>query len=144
MQYRIIAVVAVLLLIQMRHSQERVASAFLAEAPARAQAPARSEPSKGRIFSTAAAQVLTAPPRIAVAFQNTAGQTSTQNRRSQANNLVQASPSSTHPEFGGTYEALNPQQKKLMDEWYADYNKLTGDHACPTEYNQYSLSTRTT
>jgi hypothetical protein len=57
---------------------------------------------------------------------------------------VQASASTTHPEFGGTYEALNPQQKKLMDEWYADYNKLTGDHASPTEYNQYSLSTRTT
>lgn len=46
--------------------------------------------------------------------------------------------------FGGTYEALNPAQKQLIDEWYEDYNKLTGDHASPTEYNQYSLSTRTT
>jgi hypothetical protein len=50
----------------------------------------------------------------------------------------------TPKEFGGTYEALNPQQKKLLDDWYTDYNKLTGDHASPTEYNQYSLSTRTT
>lgn len=50
----------------------------------------------------------------------------------------------TLPQFGGTYEALKPVQKKLLDEWYADYNKLTGDHASPTEYNQYSLSTRTT
>ena len=47
-------------------------------------------------------------------------------------------------DFGGTYEALNPAQKQLIDEWYADYNKLTGDHASPAEYNQYSLSTRTT
>lgn len=90
MRYRVIAGIAVLLLIQMRHSQERVASASLAEASARAQT------------------------------------------------------SSTHRAFGGTYEALNPQQKKLMDEWYADYNKLTGDRASPTEYNQYSLSARTT
>ena len=56
----------------------------------------------------------------------------------------QSQPASTPPQFGGTYEALNPAQKKLLDEWYADYNKLTGDHASPTEYNQYSLSTRTT
>ena len=53
-------------------------------------------------------------------------------------------PAKTPSDFGGTYEALNPAQKQLIDEWYADYNKLTGDHASPTEYNQYSLSTRTT
>src|SRR6516164_11444125 len=51
---------------------------------------------------------------------------------------------SATPQFHGTYEELKPQQKQLIDEWYADYNKLTGDHASPTEYNQYSLSTRTT
>jgi hypothetical protein len=39
---------------------------------------------------------------------------------------------------------LNAEQKRLINEWYADYNKLTGDHADPHEYNQYSLSTRTT
>ena len=50
----------------------------------------------------------------------------------------------TAPQFHGTYEELKPQQKQLIDEWYADYNKLTGDHASPTEYNQFSLSTRTT
>src|SRR6516165_10640695 len=48
------------------------------------------------------------------------------------------------PQFHGTYEELKPQQRQLIDEWYADYNKLTGDHASPTEYNQFSLSTRTT
>jgi hypothetical protein len=80
---------------------------------------------------------------LVVPFQNTAGQSSTQNQRSQGTNPGQAS-SSTQLAFGGTYEALNPQQKKLMNEWYSDYNKLTGDHASPTEYNQYSLSTRTT
>ena len=80
---------------------------------------------------------------LAAPFQNTADQTSSQNQTSQATNTVQAG-ASAHPAFGGTYEALNPQQKRLMEEWYADYNKLTGDHASPTEYNQYSLSTRTT
>jgi hypothetical protein len=51
---------------------------------------------------------------------------------------------STTPQFRGTYEELKPEQKQLLDAWYADYNKLTGDHADPKEYNQYSLSTRTT
>ena len=51
---------------------------------------------------------------------------------------------SATPQFHGTYEELKPQSKQLIDEWYADYNKLTGDHADPKEYNQFSLSTRTT
>jgi hypothetical protein len=51
---------------------------------------------------------------------------------------------SATPQFHGTYEELKPQQKQLIDEWYADYNKLTGDHADPKEYNQVSLSTLTT
>src|SRR6516225_11342714 len=55
-----------------------------------------------------------------------------------------AQAASTTPQFHGTYEELKPQQKQLIDEWYADYNKLTGDHADPKEYNQFSLSTRTT
>ena len=50
----------------------------------------------------------------------------------------------TTPQFHGTYEQLKPQQRQLIDDWYADYNKLTGDHAGPIEYNQFSLSTRTT
>src|SRR5215467_2678903 len=56
----------------------------------------------------------------------------------------QTQPSTSAPDFHGTYEGLNTAQKKLIDEWYQDYNKLTSDHASPTEYNQYSLSTRTT
>jgi hypothetical protein len=51
---------------------------------------------------------------------------------------------SATPQFHGTYEELKPAQRQLLDEWYADYNKLTGDHADAKEYNQYSLSTRTT
>lgn len=62
---------------------------------------------------------------------------------------AQTQPTAVHsanvtPQFHGTYEELKPQQKQLIDEWYADYNKLTGDHADPQEYNQFSLSTRTT
>jgi hypothetical protein len=49
-----------------------------------------------------------------------------------------------HHEFRGTYEELTPAQKKLIDEWYADYNQMTHDHSQPTEYNQFSQSTRTT
>ena len=48
------------------------------------------------------------------------------------------------PQFRGTYEELKPPQRQLIDEWYADYNRMTGDHADPKEYNQFSLSTRTT
>jgi len=44
----------------------------------------------------------------------------------------------------GTYEELSPVQKKLIDEWYAEYNQMTHDNSQPTEYNQFSLSTRTT
>jgi hypothetical protein len=50
----------------------------------------------------------------------------------------------TQPRFRGTYEELRPAQKQLIDEWYADYNRMTNDHSEPTEYNQFSLSTRTT
>ena len=86
-----------------------------------------------------------------------AGQSSTKDQQGQTTSGAQAQTAgksqsqgaakvgqTTRLTFGGTYEALNPEQKRLMDEWYADYNKLTGDHASPTEYNQYSLSTRTT
>src|SRR5690349_8576962 len=48
------------------------------------------------------------------------------------------------PEFHGTYEELNPAQKKLIDEWYADYNRMTHDNSQPTDYNQFAMSTRTT
>jgi hypothetical protein len=47
-------------------------------------------------------------------------------------------------EFHGTYEELGPTQKRLIDEWYAEYNQATHDHSQPTDYNQFSLSTRTT
>lgn len=47
-------------------------------------------------------------------------------------------------DFHGTYEELNPAQRKLIDEWYAEYNQMTHDHSQPTEYNQFSMSTRST
>jgi len=109
-------------------------SASLGEALERAQTRARSEPSQSRIPSGVEAQFLTAKPSsvrlrsrqaseaepfqdvaLAVPFQNTVGQTSTQNHRSHATNSVQTSASGSNPAFGGTYEALNPQQKKLLD-----------------------------
>jgi|HubBroStandDraft_4_1064222.scaffolds.fasta_scaffold23191_2 hypothetical protein len=52
--------------------------------------------------------------------------------------------SSSTLQFHGTYEELKLAQKQLIDEWYADYNRMTGDHSDPHEYNQFSLSTRTT
>lgn len=47
-------------------------------------------------------------------------------------------------EFHGTYQELSPAQRRLIDEWYAEYNQMTHDNSQPTEYNQFSLSTRTT
>ena len=47
-------------------------------------------------------------------------------------------------DFHGTYEALKPSQKQLIDVWYAEYNRMTNDHSDPKEYNLFSLSTRTT
>lgn len=47
-------------------------------------------------------------------------------------------------EMRGRYEELSPAQKKLIDEWYAEYNRMTHDNSQPTEYNGFSLSTRTT
>jgi len=47
-------------------------------------------------------------------------------------------------EFRGTYEELSPTQKKLIDDWYAEYNQLTHDRSQPSEYNQFTQSTRTT
>jgi len=52
-------------------------------------------------------------------------------------------PTAPH-ELNGTYEELSPAQKKLIDEWYAEYNQMTHDNSQPTDYNQFSLSTRTT
>jgi hypothetical protein len=50
----------------------------------------------------------------------------------------------TTPAFPGTYAQLKPQQKKLIDEWYAEYDKLMHENDPPTDYDQLSLSTRTT
>src|ERR1700690_1103096 len=58
--------------------------------------------------------------------------------------VAQDQPADTTVQFHGTYEELKPAQKKLIDEWYAEYNRLANDHSDPAEYNQFSLSTRTT
>ena len=52
------------------------------------------------------------------------------------------SPASTS--FPGTYAQLKPQQKKLIDDWYAEYDRLMHQNDPPTDYDQLSLSTRTT
>jgi DNA phosphorothioation-dependent restriction protein DptG len=57
---------------------------------------------------------------------------------------AQSNPPTAPPQFHGTYEELSPAQKELIDEWYAEYNQMTHDHSQPTEYNQFSMSTRTT
>src|SRR5215472_3762244 len=57
---------------------------------------------------------------------------------------VQNQASAAPHEFHGTYEELNPTQRKLIDEWYAEYNQKTHDNSQPTDYNKFSMSTRTT
>src|SRR5262245_55140005 len=61
----------------------------------------------------------------------------------QSVNLQSQAPAA-RPEFHGTYEELSPTQRKLIDEWYAEYNQMTHDNSQPTDYNQFSMSTRTT
>ncbi len=46
--------------------------------------------------------------------------------------------------FFGTYDELQPAQKKLVDDWYAEYNRVAGDHLLPTYYSELPVSTRTT
>src|SRR5215471_6454186 len=48
------------------------------------------------------------------------------------------------PTFPGTYAKLKPQQKKLIDDWYAEYDRLMHLNDPPTDYDTLSLSTRTT
>jgi hypothetical protein len=58
--------------------------------------------------------------------------------------LAQDQAKTTSATFPGTYEQLKPQQKKLIDDWYAEYDKLMHENDPPTDYDQLSLSTRTT
>jgi hypothetical protein len=44
----------------------------------------------------------------------------------------------------GRYEELQPAQKKLVDQWYGEYNRMTGDRLTPADYDQLPVSTRTT
>ena len=57
-----------------------------------------------------------------------------------------AQPQPKPPEinFLGTYQDLRPAQSKLVDQWYAEYNKVSGDHLEPSDYNRLPISTRTT
>ncbi|MGC2110921.1 MAG: hypothetical protein WA655_15475 [Candidatus Korobacteraceae bacterium] len=58
--------------------------------------------------------------------------------------FAQNQPAQSSPAFRGTYEQLKPQQKQLVDDWYADYNKVMHENLPPSDYNELSLSTRTT
>ena len=58
--------------------------------------------------------------------------------------FAQEKPASKVEEFHGTYDQLRPAQKQLIDDWYAEYNKMTGEHDDPRDYDELSLSTRTT
>ncbi len=56
----------------------------------------------------------------------------------------QEKPATSVHEFKGTYAQLQPAQKKLIDDWYAEYNTMMKTHDDPADYDQLSLSTRTT
>ncbi len=48
-------------------------------------------------------------------------------------------------QFGGTYANLKPEQRRLVDEWFRQYNEITKQNLKPAEeYDGLSLSTRTT
>lgn len=49
------------------------------------------------------------------------------------------------PVFGGSYDQLKPEQRKLIDDWIAGYNVRTGKGLTPeASYNSVPISTRTT
>jgi hypothetical protein len=53
--------------------------------------------------------------------------------------------SHVQPEFGGTYNRLDPQQRRLVDDWFARYNKRTQRNVTPEDgYNAVPISIRTT
>src|SRR3954453_18462462 len=48
-------------------------------------------------------------------------------------------------EFGGTYERLRPEKRKLVDDWFYRYNQRTHKHLSPEAgYNTVPVSVRTT
>jgi hypothetical protein len=48
-------------------------------------------------------------------------------------------------QFGGTYANLKPEQRRLVDEWFRQYNEVTKENLKASEdYDQLSLSVRTT
>jgi hypothetical protein len=57
---------------------------------------------------------------------------------------AQNTPTKSTTPFPGTYEQLKPQQKLLIDDWYADYNKMMHENLPLSDYDQLSLSVRTT
>jgi hypothetical protein len=57
---------------------------------------------------------------------------------------AQDQPAASTRAFRGTYDQLKPLQKQLIDDWYADYNKMMHEELPPSDYNQLSLSVRTT
>ncbi len=57
---------------------------------------------------------------------------------------AQPQPSAATPTFHGSYEQLKPQQKQLIDDWYVEYDKMMHEDLPPSDYNQLSLSVRTT
>ncbi len=47
--------------------------------------------------------------------------------------------------FGGTYDKLQSYQKALVDKWFTEYSKITGEKIPPADgYNSLRLSFRTT
>src|SRR4051812_47485619 len=48
-------------------------------------------------------------------------------------------------EFGGTYDRLRQEQRRLVDDWFAHYNKRIQKNIAPEDgYNAVPISIRTT
>ena len=48
-------------------------------------------------------------------------------------------------QFGGTYDNLKPEQRRLVDEWFRQYNEIAKKNLKPAEdYDDLSFSVRTT
>ena len=53
--------------------------------------------------------------------------------------------SDAHPVFGGTYDRLRPEQRRLVDDWFVRYKKRIQKNIAPEDgYNAVPISIRTT
>ncbi len=99
------------------------------------------------ILPTRAAVVLVITTTMLLCDATTPGQQNTNQelRDAPAARQRTGKHSDSQPEFGGTYDRLRPEQRRLVDDWFARYNKRMQKNIPPEDgYNAVPISIRTT